>query len=326
MAKTALARPELLALRRDIARIEGRLADKLELPRAVSAAEVSPPPDDETATLVRRGGLAGPPLLPLGVAALDGPLGGGLPLDALTEIHGSQMRDAGAVAGLALGLASLALKTAAPGRPILWISAAGLFSEAGEPYMPGILARYGISAETMLFCRTQRVEEALWVAEEAAALPALALVLLEIGGSSRKLDLTATRRLHRRTRQAGRPLFLLRQAAVAEPTAAPVRLLVSPAPAGERSLLSGTLAGSIGPPAVTVAITRSRTNMPASATLEWSDDARAFRAREPAIRDSGGAGRASHHGAVDAQHQDGSHPAPEMGAGLAASRAGSRAA
>lgn len=335
MAQAALAREGLFALRREIARIEGRLAERLELPvfdpRSIPG-EGKAVPNAGDAMVVRRSGIAGPALLPLGVPALDDPLGGGVPLAAMTEIHGAQMRDAGAVAGFALGLAALALKQApADDRPVLWISAAGMFAEAGEPYMPGILARYGIPAERMLLCRAQRIEQALWVAEEAAALPALALMLLEVGGTPKKLDLTATRRLHRRAQIAGRPLFLLRQSAVAEPTAAPVRLEVSPAPAGERQLLqslpdAALLEGSIGPPAVKVAITRSRTNMPASATLEWSDDARAFRAREPAIRGSGGVGRAADHGTVAAFSQDRPHPAAEVGARLASNRKPSWAA
>jgi protein ImuA len=333
MAQSALARGELLSLRREIARIEGRLAETLELP--VVEQDAGLPHEGgagagDAAFVVRRGGIPGPALLPLGIPALDGPLGGGLPLAAMTEIHGAQMRDAGVVAGFALGLASLVLKQAPSVRPVLWVSAAGTFAEAGVPYLPGILPRFGIAAERMIFCRAQRVEEALWVAEEAAALPALALVLLEIGGVSKKLDLTATRRLHRRTLMAGRPLFLLRQSAVAEPTAAPVRFNVSPAPAGERQLLAGTpdadtLESSIGPPAITVVITRSRTNMPASATLEWSDDARAFRAREPAVRSSS-LGRTAHPGAVAALSSDRPHPAPEMGPHVAAPGRTDRAA
>jgi protein ImuA len=334
MAHNALAREGILSLRREIARIEGRLAERLELPS--SPAPETPEAggdsvDGDAGMVVRRRGIAAPLLLPLGIEALDCSLGGGLPLAAMTEIHGAQMRDAGAVAGFALGLAALALSLErlngeSARRPLLWIAGPGLFDEAGDPYAPGIAERFGIEPERLLICRTRRIEQALWVAEEAAALPELALVLLETAGSSRKLDLTATRRLHRRAQRSGRPLLLLRQAGATEPTAAPVRLQVGPAPAAERQLLSGTLEGSIGPPAFTVAITRSRTNMPASATLEWSDDARAFRAREPAARHARETGREADPGAVAAQPQDGSHPAAEMGSGLAAGRVGSRAA
>lgn len=323
MASSALAREELFALRREIARIEGKLAEKLDLPAARRGAE-GPAGEQVDATVLRRGGVVAPAMMPLGVPALDLPLGGGVPLAALTEIHGAQMRDAGAVAGFALGLAALMLRDAPPARPILWIAAAGIFAEAGEPYMPGILPRFGLSPERMLLCRARRMEDALWVAEEAGAAPALALVVLETGGSPKKLDLTATRRLHRRAGLAGRPLLLLRQSGQAEPTAAPVRLRVASAPAGERPLLAGFLEGSIGPPAMTVSITRSRTNMPASATLEWSDHARAFRTREPAVR---AADRwPPHPRIVAAPSQDRSHPAAAPGARLAPGGRGHRAA
>ena len=83
---------------------------------------------------------------------------------------------------------------------------------------------------------------ALWIAEEAARLSALGGGLLEVDGNPDRLDLTATRRLHRRAQAAGRPVLLLRQSALAEPTAAPVRLLVAPAPAAPRHTLAGPLA------------------------------------------------------------------------------------
>ena len=62
--------------------------------------------------MLRRHGIAPADgfFLPTGVAALDRTLGGGLPKAALTEIHGAETRDAGAVAGFALALASLVLK------------------------------------------------------------------------------------------------------------------------------------------------------------------------------------------------------------------------
>ena len=105
---------------------------------------------------------------------------------------------------------------------------------------------------SLLFAEAPKLADALWIAEEAARLTALAAVILELRGNPDRLDLTATRRLHRRAQEAGRPVFLLRQAAEAEPTAAPVRFVVAPAPAAPRSTLAGPLAGSIGPPAFTV--------------------------------------------------------------------------
>jgi protein ImuA len=306
MAQYATAQETLSSLRHEIARIEGRLAETLDLP-AARRGEASVEPSD-AAMLVRRNGLPEASLLPIGVEALDGPLGGGLPRAALIEIHGAQMHDAGAASGFALGMASLVVKQAEEPVPLLWIAADGMLAEAGGLYASGILGRYGIASDRLILSSARRIEDALWVAEEAAALAALSVVVLEVGPAPRKLDLTATRRLHRRAQIAGRPLFLLRHSGRPEPTAAPVRLQVAAAPAGERPMPCGTLAGSIGPPAVTVTISRSPNHMPASATLEWSDDARIWRHRKIADAE-----RPPDSGPLAAPSADGPHIAPALG-------------
>jgi protein ImuA len=277
MATSATARETLFALRRKIAKIEGVLPDRLDepsLPRGGAADGVA---------LLREGGVAlrhapSAGVAATGAAAFDAALGGGVPRDALTEIHGDAMRDAGAATGFALGLAALAL---APGLPLLWIADADAAREAGAPYAPGLLTRFGLGPERLLFCETARPDAALWVADEAARLSAIGLVLLELRGPSRRLDLTATRRLHVRARAAGRPVLLLRHAAPSETTAAPLRLRVSPAPAGLRPGLAGPLAGSIGPPGFAVAIDKSRTGASGSFDLEWNAHDRTFRHRRP---------------------------------------------
>lgn len=310
MATSAVAREAVFALRREIARIEGTLPERLG-PPACDTVEAGD--GAEAGVVLRRGGVAerASGLLRTGAEGLDAALGGGLPRAALTEIHGRETRDAGAAAGFALALAALALKETAVKAPLLWVSAGETFSEAGGPYAPGILHRFGIAPEALMVAESGRLEDALWVAEEAAALSALSAVLLEVRGPSRRLDLTATRRLHRRAQAASRPLYLLRHAGLPEPTAAPVRLVVSPAPAGERRTLSGALAGSIGPPAFTVAVSRSRIGIPATFTLEWNRDECAFDERRSFP------GAAQDHGAVVSALGDRAHPAREAGAVLA---------
>lgn len=306
MATSAVGREAVFALRREIARIEGRLAETLEEPTAPRREEL------EGNWVVRRRGRADmPSLLATGSQMLDEALGGGLPRAGLTEIHGVETRDAGAVAGFALGLISQG--GFAPGlqRPLLWVATSEVLSEAGMPYAPGLAAAYGIVPDALLLASTPKLEDALWIAEEAARLSKFAAILLETRGSSRLLDLTATRRVHRRAQAAGRPLFLLREAGREEPTAAPVRLLVRAAPAAERTLLSGALAGSIGPPAVTVAITRSRMGIPAIATLEWNDDEHAFRERSTVALG------AQNTGGVVPPAADGAHSATPLRAELA---------
>ncbi|RUU13037.1 hypothetical protein EOD23_05635 [Mesorhizobium sp. USDA-HM6] len=329
MAMSAVARETVFALRRQIAKIEGTLPERLEAPargapRAIPGkvrsgfpsgiAEEQIPLDaaGSDITILRRGLAVASPdaFLHTGIERLDTALGGGLPKAALSEIHGLETRDAGAVAGFALSLTSLILKQK-QGLPLLWIGTAEIFREAGFPYASGLHALFGIAPEQLLFSEAPKLLDALWIAEEAARMTAFAAVILEIRGSQRLLDLTATRRLHARAQSAGRPVLLLRQAGEAEPTAAPVRLIVSAAPAASRETVAGPLAGSIGRPAFTVDIGKSRTALPGQFTLEWNPDEHAF------------AERTENSVAVVPVPLRGADPAPASGAVLAFAAVGS---
>jgi protein ImuA len=288
MAISAVARETVFALRRQIAKIEGTLPERLaapvgERPRARADDDVGAPDLDiaPDITIIRRGLAVASPdaFLPTGVERLDAALSGGLPKAALTEIHGLETRNAGAVAGFVLSLVSLILR--GQNLPVLWIGTSEIFREAGFPYARGLQGLFGIAPEQLLFSEASKLSDALWVAEEAAKMTALAAVILEIRGSPQRLDLTATRRLHARAQSAGRPVFLLRQAGEAEPTAASVRLIVSAAAAASRRTIAGPLAGSIGRPAFTVSIGKSRTALPGQFTLEWNPDEHRFEERRP---------------------------------------------
>lgn len=273
MAHNAVAQATVFALRQKIAKIEGTQPQLLTssasaaLRRAVAGSDASG-------------------FLPTGVAHLDYALGGGLPAAGLTEIHGGELRDGGAVAGFAWAMAGLVLGgSEAQGKslrgPILWIGTSQTFAEMGFPHAPGLSAFSGFSLDEFLVAQAPKLLDALWIAEEAAQLRELSAVFLEVDGNPNRLDLTATRRLHRRAQLAGRPVFLLRQAAHAEPTAAPVRLIVSAAPATSRNTLDGPLAGTIGHPAFTVTIDKSRTALPGEFILEWNPHERTFQERRP---------------------------------------------
>ena len=306
MVERAVAREIIFALRREIAKIEGVLADRLEPPPGRSGIA--------DGVFVRHGGRAVQTrrslLLRTGADTFDAALGGGLPRAGLVEIHGRETRDAGAVAGFALALASLLLKEET-GRPLFWIGTADIFNETGFPYLPGLHARFGIGPETVLFARPSQLRDALWIAEEAAGLKAFSAVFLEIGSNPRRLDLTATRRLHRRALQAERPLFLLREAGFAEPTAAPLRLVLAPAGARPRSTLAGPLANSIGPPAFKAEIGKGRNALSGQFILEWNAAGCSF--REGGREDHG----TENIGAVVSASRHGQDPAPAAGAVLA---------
>jgi protein ImuA len=299
MVRHAVARETISSLRREIAKIEGALAGRLAMPSGRAG--------DADDTLLRRNGqvvdMGRPLLLRTGVETFDAALGGGLPRAGLVEIHGGETRDAGAGAGFALALASLLLKEETNG-PLFWIGTAGIFGETGLPYLPGLYARFGIGPDALLFSGPGRLRDALWIAEEASRLKALSATFLETGGNPHRLDLTATRRLHRRALQAGRPLFLLREAGFAEPTAAPLRLVVAPARARPRSTLAGPLAHSIGPPSFTVGIGKSRNAASGEFILEWDAAGRGFRERRH--EDHG----TENIGIVVSASSDRPHPAP----------------
>jgi protein ImuA len=305
MAISAVARDTVFALRRQIAKIEGTLPERLQAPAPGDAVGCD-------LTVVRRGlaVAAQDAFLHTGIERFDTALGGGLPKAALSEIHGLETRDAGAVAGFALSLASL-IRKEKPGLPLLWIGTAEIFHEAGFPYARGLGSLFGIAPEQLLFSEAPKLLDALWIAEEAARMTAFAAVILEIRGSPQRLDLTATRRLHARAQNAGRPVLLLRQAGEADPTAAPVRLIVSAAPAAERETVAGPLAGSIGRPAFTVAIGKSRTALPGQFTLEWNPNEYAFAERSAEKE------RTENPVAVVSASARGADPAPASGAVLA---------
>ncbi|MFC6491262.1 ImuA family protein, partial [Nitratireductor sp. GCM10026969] len=194
-------------------------------------------------------------------------------------------RDAGAATGFALALSSLLRKEGRrpeKRRAVCWIGTADLVREAGFPYAPGLKRVFGLPAHDLLFCAAGKLADALWIAEEASRLDDFAAVVLEIRGNPARLDLTATRRLNRRAQERGRPVFLIRAASFAEPTAAPVRFHVSSTPAVPRSTLSGALEDSIGHPAFTVAIGKSPTSLPGEFVLEWNPDVLAFHEIRPA--------------------------------------------
>ena len=268
MAPSAVARGTIASLRHQIAKIEGRLAERLD-----AGLEGQP----EHIDLVRHGGVPSGDLLATGAERFDRALGGGLPGAGLTEIHAAGTRDASAAAAFVLALARLSLERT--NAPVLWVGTTECFREAGYPYPPGILFLYGMDPSRLLVAQAEKLTDALWIAEQAAALESFSAVLLETRGNSAHLDLTATRRLHHRARDAGHPLFLLRQAAEPEPTAAPFRLVLRSAPAGLRQILGKPLARSIGPPAFQVEISKNRTAPPARFILEWNDHARALQER-----------------------------------------------
>lgn len=262
MATRAVTQETIVALRHQIARIERRLPERMEVP---CSDITSLPP--HLAFALRQ------PVLPTGVMSFDTALGGGLPLSGLIELHSEAVRDSAATIGFALALSHLRDKIDKANAPLLWIGTTEIFREAGRPHAPGLASRFALAPSRLLVAEASKLVDALWIAEEAANTGLFCTILLELRGSPKALDLTATRRLHRRALITGRPFYIIRQSGAAQPTAAPLRLHIGAGPAAERHTLNGPLSGSIGPPAFRVTINKTRARLTSTFTLEWNHDA-----------------------------------------------------
>lgn len=269
MASNAVARETLFALRETIARLEGKPVP------ALSAAEHD--------RLGNESAVSG--RVPSGEdAALERCCGsrcgaqGGFPLNALTEIRSSSLRDAGAATGFVLALAARlrARDNHAGVSPVLWIGETMVMLEAGLPYALG-LQDFGVMPRGFLHAAPRKLEEALWLAEEALASAVFTLVVLEVRGNPAHFGLTESRRLSLRAKAAGRPLFVLRQAGLEEASSALLRLHIEPALASARPLPDGSmLGGSIGNPSFRLTLEKSRNPAPLSFVLEWNAHDRQF--------------------------------------------------
>src|SRR5690606_11250367 len=150
------------------------------------------------------------------------------------EIRTAESRNGGAATGFVLALASLPMKRGTA--PVLWIRTSTSLRETGLPHAEELLQRFAIPPASLLLAEARKPAAALWTAATAAGLAGLAAVVIEIAGNPACLDLTATRRFQRRARASGRPVFLLRLSAKSQPTAAPLRLGIEPAPATARNV------------------------------------------------------------------------------------------
>ncbi len=282
MAMSAAAQAELCRLRREIAEIEGRFAEDDRL--ALDPVDVEPAGSLVVRAVSDLKARAGRARLPLGIPSLDGFLGGGLPLAALTEIRAGESRDGGAAGGFALALAARFAACRAP-FATLWISEADARRETGGLYAPG-LAALGLDPGLVVEVAVRTETEALWAFEAALSCHGLGVAVCELRQAS--LDLSATRRCALRARGSGVTGFLLRLGhAFAEPSAAELRFCVSPAPAGE----IGRFAAGVGRMAWRLALEKNRLGPTGAFTVEWNSHERSFAERSAERGSERGEGR-----------------------------------
>ncbi len=302
MGGNALAQEKLFALRKAIAKIEGKpVADGLMPVAGDMAARTS------DGSGGRMDGLGD--LLPEG-----------FPAGSMIEVRGVAMRDAAAVSGFGLGLC-LACRPHRPDRRILWIGERSVAREAGLPHAAG-LADYGFRPGELLHAMPRKLEDALWLADAALSCSAFSAVMLEVQGNPRGFGLTESRRLSLKAKGSDGFLLLLRQAGEEEASSASLRLRIEPAPAAARSLSGGTmLGGSIGNPVFHLVPEKSRLAAPPDLTLEWNPHDRLF---YPATSPSSGGAlpfRPAHSGALVSPAFDRQAGATALGPVMAFERA-----
>jgi protein ImuA len=230
--------------------------------------------------------------IPLGDARLDQALSGGLRCAAVHEVFAAPSHEAAAagfVAGLVIRL----------GGPLCWIRQDYAGLEFGELAATGLF-ELGLDPARLLMLRVPDIAGALRAAGDALTCAALGAVVIELAGESKRLDLTAHRRLSLAAATHGVTVFLLRLAARPALGGAETRWLVRAAPSGSGEAGCGE---DWGRPVFAVELQRNRHGPAGQWVVEWRCDDGAFRPADC--------------GAVVSQLADGS-PAAAMAAAAAA--------
>lgn len=206
------------------------------------------------------------PVLRFGVGAVDEVLGGGLALGALHELAPTIPLHAGAAAGFALALATLARRQS---RQVLWIQSPFVRAEAGAPYGPG-LDCFGFSMDRLVVLEVSRAADSLWAMEEALKCSAVTVVIAEFYDDESAVDLTAMRRLSLAARAGGGLGLLLRHRTSSSPSAAVTRWEAASA-CGPRDSFGG-----LGRTAFALSLTKNRHGPCGRWVLPWDHHACVF--------------------------------------------------
>jgi protein ImuA len=243
--------PNLHALRADIEAIERRLPEgglkSSVRPRSSSGSRLA---------------LA----VSFGLEALDSRFSlGGLPFGA-HQIAGQPGDCASAILFAAL-IAARRFRAAASAQALV-VQEREVLAEAGGLYGPG-LAALGIDPGRLVFVSANDGAQALRMVDEGVRSGAVSVVLAELGRGARRLDLPATQRFNLYGQQTS-TLVLLVTPDLFGASAAMTRWRTAAAPSAGGSLY-------LGPPSLTLDLTRNRLGPVGRFTVDWSSDDETFR-------------------------------------------------
>lgn len=207
-------------------------------------------------------------LRPLGVAAIDAVLQGGLMPAALHEIAPARMADLGAACGFA---AALAARPVLGRREVLWVQTDFAALESGRPYGPGC-DLFGLPTRRLLLLTVPRPVDLLWAMEEALRSRALAAVIAELPQNGVAADLTATRRLTLAAREGDSLGLLLRHQSSPLTSSAETRWQVAAAPSRPDRF------GGLGRTTFALSLTKNRRGPTGRWLVAWDHHECAFSA------------------------------------------------
>jgi protein ImuA len=202
--------------------------------------------------------------VPLGVAAIDAALGGGLAFAALHELAPALPIHSGAAHGFAVALAALMRGS------VLWVETDFGRMETGAPYGPG-LARNGLALDRLVLLTVPRAIDVLWAMEEALRSRAVTAVIGEVPDDRTLDEGTATRRLSLIARESGGFGLLLRARSSPAASAAATRWQVAAAPGAQDQF------GGLGRTTFALSLTKNRRGACGRWLIAWDHDERVFR-------------------------------------------------
>ena len=202
-----------------------------------------------------------PARVALGHAEVDATLQGGLALAAVHEVF-AEGRQSAAATGFIAGLAG----RAAARRPLVWIRQDFAEIESGALSMAG-LAELGLDPRLVVTVRAADVDAALRTAADALACDAVGVVVLEVWGEARQLDLVASRKLTLAAQASGVTGLMLRVAAQPAPSTAETRWIVRGAHSPPASVGSAW-----GAPVFDAQLVRNRHGPVGRWIMEWKCD------------------------------------------------------
>src|SRR6202140_125406 len=209
-----------------------------------------------------------PGRIALGHADADATLQGGLAVGAMHEVFADAGRQSAAATGFVAGLAGRAVAR----RPLVWVRQDFTEIESGALSMSG-WAELGLDPRLLVTVRAADVDTALRTAADALACDAIGVVVLEVWGEARQLDLVASRKLTLAAQASGVTGLLLRVAAEPQPSTAETRWIVGAAHSPPAAALMPAAAWSAwGAPVFDAQLVRNRHGPVGRWIMEWKCD------------------------------------------------------